>query len=160
MVYELFLQLEELKDSIDEENQFSTLKLFADTLNYYVREANLSDIQSEILKLKVKKVRNQDIASYINKKYEKSYTANYISTIFRQKIIPAINDAAHYHQKVIENLPFKEEFKECSKCGKTLLRDPINFVRKSRAKDGLSNRCKVCDKADREKKKKELNKDG
>ena len=44
--------------------------------------------------------------------------------------------------------------KTCTKCGRHLLRDPINFVRKSRAKDGLSNHCKACDKRDREEKKK------
>ena len=42
----------------------------------------------------------------------------------------------------------------CTKCGRRLLRDPINFVRKSRAKDGLSNHCKACDKREREEKKK------
>ena len=145
VVYQLFLILEELKEE-DEQELYSTLQQFLDTLNYYIGQADLSDIQKEILEKKIKKEKNQDIASYINQKYGKSYTSNYISTIFRQKIIPIINETAQYHKKIVENLFFKEEFKVCTKCGKSLLRDPINFVRKSRAKDGFSNHCKVCDK--------------
>lgn len=152
-VYQLFLQLEELGE---EENGelFSTTNLLIKTLEYYIKEAELTDVQREILDLKIKKEKNQDIAFYINKKYGKTYTVNYISTIFRQKIIPAINNAASYHRQIIRSLPFEEEFKVCTKCGRRLLRDPINFVRKSRAKDGLSNHCKACDKRDREEKKK------
>lgn len=160
-VYQLFLLLEEFEDEADPNNPFSATSDLLNTLNFYIKEADLTEAQREILDLKIKKEKNQDIASYINRKYGKSYTANYISTIFRQKIIPAINETAEYHQKIIQNLFFKEEFKVCIKCGKTLLRDPINFVRKSRAKDGLSNRCKCCDKKDREEKKiKEVEKNG
>ena len=97
-----------------------------------------------------KKSSGQDI---INKKYNKSYTANYISTIFRQKIIPRINETAEFHAKIIENLSFPENFKKCTGCGKVLLVDPDKFVRKSRSKDGFSTRCKICDRNDRQKKK-------
>ena len=62
--------------------------------------ADLNEMQSEILKMKCDKVKNPDIASYINKKYKKNYTANYISTIFRQKIIKQINEAAEYHLRL------------------------------------------------------------
>lgn len=160
-VYQLFLLLEDIEDEIDNSNPFSVTSNLLNTLKFYIEEADLTEAQREILDLKIKKEKNQDIASYINKKYGKSYTANYISTIFRQKIIPAINEAAAYHQKIIQSLFFEEEFKVCIKCGRRLLRDPINFVRKSRAKDGLSNRCKCCDKKDREEKKiKEVKKNG
>lgn len=151
-LYELFLQLENFKD--EGENLFSTSSYLIQTLNFYISQADLTDVQREILDLKIKKVTNQDIANYINQKYGKTYTINYISTIFRQKIIPAINNAASYHKQIIRSLPFDEEFKVCTKCGRRLLRDPINFVRKSRAKDGLSNHCKACDKREREEKKK------
>ena len=151
-VYQLFLQLEELGE--EEQEFFSTTNLLIKTLWFYIEEAELTEVQREILNLKIKKEKNQDIAFYINKKYGKTYTVNYISTIFRQKIIPAINNAASYHKQIIRSLPFDEEFKVCTKCGRRLLRDPINFVRKSRAKDGLSNHCKACDKREREEKKK------
>lgn len=151
-VYELFQQIIEIEDALESTQNQNTRNLI-NTLNYYKSLAELNEIQEEILDLKIQKVRNQDIANQINKKHKKSYTANYISTIFRQKIIPKINEAAAFHERIIENIFFEEEFKTCSCCGKILLRDPEIFVRKSRSKDGLANRCKKCDKADRQKKK-------
>ena len=42
--------------------------------------------------MKLKKMKNTDIAITINKQYQKSYTPNYISTIFRQRIIPIVKE--------------------------------------------------------------------
>ena len=152
-VYELFSQLNELEDSISALPVNSNLGKLLDTLKYYISLTDLTEAQHEILDLKINKVKNQDIANMINKKYDKSYTANYISTIFRQKIIPHINETAAFHAKTIENLSFPENFKKCTGCGKTLLIDPDKFVRKSRSKDGFATRCKICDRNDRQKKK-------
>ena len=152
-IYELFGQLNELEDSIGALPVNSNLSKLLDTLKYYIEMTDLTEAQREILDLKINKTKNQDIADLINKKYNKSYTANYISTIFRQKIIPRINETAEFHAKVIENLSFPENFKKCTGCGKTLLIDPDKFVRKSRSKDGFSTRCKICDRNDRQKKK-------
>ena len=152
-VYELFNQLNELEDELDDLPIESNLKKLLDTLKYYIALTDLSEAQREILDLKINKVKNQDIADAINKKYGKSYTANYISTIFRQKIIPNINETAQFHALVIENMCFEENFKKCNSCGKILLIDAENFVRKSRSKDGFSTKCKKCDRADRQKKK-------
>ena len=96
--------------------------------------------------------KNIDIAGYINKKYGKSYTANYISTIFKQKIIVKINEAVKLHQDTIENCFFKENFKRCTDCGRILLLDGRNWVKKSRSKDGFQNRCKRCERELRKKK--------
>ena len=98
-------------------------------------------------------MKNQDIAGYINKKYGKSYTANYISTIFKQKIIVKIVEAAALHRDTIENCFFEENFKACSCCGKILLLDSRNWIRKARSKDGFQNRCKICEREMRKKKK-------
>ena len=152
-IYELFGQLNELEDSIGALPVNSNLGKLLDTLKYYISMTDLTEAQHEILDLKISKTKNQDIADYINKKYNKTYTANYISTIFRQKIIPRINETAEFHAKVIENLSFPENFKKCTGCGKTLLIDADKFVRKSRSKDGFSTRCKICDRNDRQKKK-------
>lgn len=152
-IYNAFLQISDLEDAADRETLNKATANFIDTLWYYVEIAELNEVQREILDFKIKGNQNQQIAAAINSKYGKSYTVNYISTIFRQKIIPAIVEAAQYHLRVCENLFFPEEFKECNTCRRLLLRDPYNFVRKSRAKDGFTNRCKCCDKADRERKK-------
>lgn len=152
-VYELFGQLNELEEDLDVLPIESNLKKLLDTLRYYIALTDLTEVQAEILDLKINKVKNQDIADQVNKKYGKSYTANYISTIFRQKIIPQINETAHFHALIIENMCFEENFKKCNSCGEWLLIDAQNFVRKSRSKDGFSTKCKKCDRADRQKKK-------
>ena len=46
-------------------------------------------------------------------------------------------------------------WKECSCCGRRLLIDPQNFVKKDGAVDGFSARCKRCDQELRDKKKQE-----
>lgn len=152
-VYELFGQLNELEEELDDLPIESNLKKLLDTLKYYIALTDLSEAQRDILDLKINKTKNQDIADIINKKYGKSYTANYISTIFRQKIIPRINETAQFHALIIENMCFEENFKKCNGCGKILLANAENFVRKSRSKDGFSTKCKKCDRADRQRKK-------
>lgn len=151
MVYQLLLEYQEM--SRDSQVWLRNTSKLIQTLFYYVEEAHLTEIQEKILRLKMRRVKNQDIANQINGEYGKSYTANYISTIFRQKIIPEINGAAAIHAQIVSSLPFEEEFKRCTRCGRVLLRDPVNFVRKKRAKDGLSSRCKKCDKEERERNK-------
>ena len=152
-VYELFGQLVELEEELDALPIESNLGKLIATLKYYIALTDLTEAHQEILDLKINKQKNQDIADIINKKYGKSYTANYISTIFRQKIIPHINETAKFHALIIENMCFEENFKKCHGCGKWLLIDAENFVRKSRSKDGFSTKCKKCDRADRERKK-------
>ncbi len=152
-IYNLFLQFDEIQEEFSEKPFDSTIDQVLSTLNYYISITELTPIYQEILQLKIDKVKNQRIAAHINKKYGKSYSANYISTIFRQKIIKQICEAVTYHSKIIENLAFPENFKKCTSCGRTLLKDSYNFVKKSRAKDGFSNKCKCCDKKEREEKK-------
>lgn len=149
MVYQLYLFKDELGDRIEQikfdhlvENNLDKL---LKTLNFYESIADLTDIQKEILRLKEKKQKNVDIAKYINEKYGKSYTANYISTIFKQKIIVKINETAKLHQDTIENCFFEENFKICTSCGRILLLDGRNWVKKARSKDGFQNRCKRCE---------------
>ena len=148
-VYEMFQLFFELGNAADCAEMESNLPALMETLHFYINQAELTELQKEILDMKLRKVKNADIALEINKKWNKSYTPNYISTIFRQRIIPKINEAAVYHKKLISNVFFEEEFKTCTKCGRTLLRDTNNFTRKARSKDGFTTRCKVCEKKTR-----------
>lgn len=152
--FEQFQQLDSERDN----DILSNSNAFLNTLQFYIARADLSDTQREILDLKLRKVSNPDIAQYINKKYGKSYTINYISTIFRQKIIPQICAAAQIHAEIIENLTFPENFKKCKTCGRILLISPINFVKKSRSPDGYSTQCKICDREARIKSKEKIKK--
>lgn len=148
-VYELFDQYYTLKDAAEGAELESNLPSLMKTLEFYIERAELSEVQKDILDLKLHKVTNNDIAAEINKKWGKTYTPNYISTIFRQRIIPRINTAAAYHEKLVSNVFFEEEFKICVECGRPLLRDADNFTRKARSKDGFANRCKACEKQTR-----------
>ena len=156
-VYQLYLFKEDLDDRLQQVEYDrlveNNLEKLLDTLNFYEEISDLTDIQKEILRMKEQKKKNVDIAGYINKKYGKSYTANYISTIFKQKIIGKINEAVRLHQDTIENCFFKENFKKCSDCGRILLLDGRNWIKKSRSKDGFQNRCKRCERENRKKKK-------
>lgn len=149
-VYNLLDQESTLRDLAPEQEVDSNLQWLLETLWFYIEQADLTDVQREILDRKVRKEKNVDIAREINGKYNKSYTPNYISTIFRQRIIPRINDAARYHEKVVASLFFPEDFKTCAKCGETMLRCSDNFTRKSRSNDGFSARCKRCEKKARQ----------
>ena len=160
-VYQLYLFREEFDDRLEQvkydhvvENNLDKL---LETLQFYESIADLTDIQREILRLKEKKEKNADIAGYINRKYGKSYTANYISTIFKQKIIVKINEAVKLHQDTIENCFFPENFKQCTDCGRILLLDGRNWVKKTRSKDGFQSRCKRCEREMRQKKKEASN---
>lgn len=150
-IISLFFDLEDeiLKKEIDSETE-SLLR----TLKFYIDTSNLSNIQKDILDFKKRKIKNEEIARIINNKYNKSYSSNYISTIFKQKIISKIALSAEKHEKIFSNIFFPENFKKCNTCGKILLKDADNFIKKTKSKDGLSNRCKFCDKIDREKRKK------
>lgn len=138
-------QISQLKPSSDfnEDNYIGDL---IDTVIFYIKETDLTDIQKEILDLKLRKVPNQSIATYINGKYGKNYTANYISTIYKQKVIKQTCDTVRRHREIIENLWFPEEFKVCTRCKQSLLKNTDYFIKKSRTKDGFSSRCKKCDK--------------
>lgn len=152
-IYQALLLFYNIEDESFEKTITSTCSEFLDTLNWYIDRAYLTDIHKEILDLKMKHYKNQYIADKINNKYQKSYTANYISTIFKQKIISQINNAAHTHAEIIENLCYPENWKKCKNCGQMLLINTENFVRKSRSSDGFSNQCKRCDKKIRQQKK-------
>jgi len=149
-IMQMYFELEE--SDLEEDLDSMTARLIR-TLEYYIKLAKLTDAQREILQWKIDKKTNQQIAIYINKKYEKSYTINYISTIFRKKIIPTIIEAVEYHEEIVGNLFFKENFKRCTGCGRLLLMDKHNFIKKSRSKDGFSNKCKECEKLERERRK-------
>lgn len=148
-VYQILQQWCELTDAVNPEDFLSTLPQLLHTLTYYSEMAELDDIQQEVLDMKLEKQKNTDIARAINKKWGKSYTPNYVSTIFRQKIIPKICEAAKYHELVVSNLFFEEEFVACRECGRVMLLAPCNFMRSSRSKTGYASRCKTCEKKKR-----------
>lgn len=145
-VYQFILHHDELRDAANEEDSLGTLKFMMDTLYFYIEFAQLSDIHRDILNMKIRKVKNVDIAEFVNRKYGKGYSNNYISTLFTKKIVPLICAAAQAHLEILENLDKPEQFKQCATCGVWFLRNQDNFTRRARAKDGFAPSCKSCDK--------------
>lgn len=142
--------IEEQQEQADDLETSS--KYFLRTLQYYVDQANLTDLQLEILNYKLQKRSNIIISQLINEKYHKNYNDNYISTIFHQKILNEISDAVDYHKRVLDNIENPSAFKTCKDCGRVLLKDTRNFMRFQKSKDGFSPRCKQCEKIKRGKK--------
>lgn len=152
-ILNLFRALEDLKDAKleDPHEIYGTAASLVDTLLYYKERAGLTDLQSDLLQMKLDHKQNAYIASVLNKQYQKSYNDNYISTIFHQKIIPSIAQAAREHREIMENIFFPENFKKCKDCGRILLLNSDNFVRQKKSSDGFSPRCKSCEKKKRSK---------
>lgn len=148
-LYQLFRFYEELRiAAID--NPESTINLILDTLDFYIAASHLNEQTKEILFLKIQKYTNEFISDYINKKYHKKHTPNYISTIFKGRICEDIAETAQLHYDTFMARHNKLAFKTCSTCGVTKLKDVRNFVRKNRSADGVSSRCKECDRIERE----------
>lgn len=124
------------------------------TLQFYESMARLTDLQRELLHMKIDHKTNSEIREYINSKYGTAYNENYISTIYRQKILPTIAQAAAFHKLTMENIFYPEAFKTCKDCGSLLLRAPEFFMRQAKSRDGFSPRCKICQKKLLERRKK------
>lgn len=152
-LYEIYGMEEELKDEAEnpDQNVEATVRQFVKLMETYKKLANLGDLLSDVMEMKARKASNQVIADAINAKYSKTYRPNYISTLYCKKCLGKIAEVARLHREICENLSFPENFKKCKDCGRTFLRNEENFVRRARASDGFSPRCKECEKKLREK---------
>ena len=161
-VYQLlqfYLEIQDQNLKNLEENSFrGELGELLEALHYYIDLAELTAAQHLILEKKIHKFSNEEIRREVNEKFNKSYTTNYISTIYKHKIIPKINEAAIIKEKIVENLFYPENFKKCCRCGRIFLIDSRNFMRKRVSKDGFNSRCKFCDRIKREESKKKKEK--
>lgn len=130
----------------------STMHAVIETLDFYAAGAELSEVKQFILNAKKSKLSNEEIQKEVNKKFNLTHTANYISTIWKQNICGEISEYAQLHYDYYLNRTNKFAWKRCNKCGEIKLKDTREFVRKSRSSDGLSSRCKKCDKESRQNK--------
>ena len=135
--------LEEGLDSLPLE---STLRALFETFEWYKARASLTPLEEDVFNLKMAHQQNQPIVEFINKKYNKTYNSNYVSTIFHQKALSKICAAATTQREHAENLFFPENFKRCKDCGEVLLLDTKYFMKRKSSKDGYSCRCKKCDR--------------
>lgn len=99
----------------------------------------------EILILKIDGLSNAEIGAALQEKFGKTYTPEYISCIWRQKIPKLVAEVAkkryldyHYTEEV------HGKWKRCSCCGQIKLAHPLYFSKNSTSKDGFYSLCKEC----------------
>lgn len=149
-IYELFELYGDLETAMDLDVE-STAAGLIDTLNFYRGRAHLSDEHNTILDMKIEHVPNQKICEVLREKFGVTHSANYISTMYKQKICGKIAEAATLHYDYYLNREIATAWKMCTCCGEYKLRDTREYMRRARSSDGLSSICKVCDKEKRDK---------
>lgn len=147
-IYIIYEHFTDLSIDIERDPALTTSEIL-DTLIFYTNLADLNEEQKLILSLKIKKYPNKQIQDILYKMMDITHTTNYISTIWKQKICPAIAAAAQLNYDEYINRHNSRAWKKCNYCGKMKLKDVRNFVRKARSNDGLSNKCKKCDRQER-----------
>jgi hypothetical protein len=116
------------------------------SLDEIVEATELAAPRKQILLRKVDKWTNQRIRDELQELYGLNYSANYISTIWKQEICGKIAFTAQLMYDKWLARDDKTKWKKCTCCGEKKLRDPREFIKKNTSRDGLSNRCKKCDK--------------
>lgn len=143
-IYQLVLFYEEIEEMV-RNCPDSILNNLLWTLDFYIEKANLSEQQLLIIEDKKKRKHNSYIAKHLQDELGFTHQENYISTIWN-KALNAVVDAAELNYDEYLCRGYDKAWKTCCNCGKELLRDSRNFVKKSKALDGLTGRCKKCDK--------------
>lgn len=151
-IYQLILFYWDIKGAV-ENIPDSPLHNLLWTLDFYIEKANLNEQQKLIVRDKKLRLLNKEIAKHLMEELGIYHQENYISTIWN-KITQQIADAAQLNYDEWLSKDFDKAWKICNTCGKELLKDPRNFVRKTKASDGLTSRCKYCDKIIRQTNKK------
>lgn len=143
-VYQLIQHYEEIKYYVKQMPD-SALNNLLWTLDFYIEKARLSEQQALIVRDKKNRCPNKEIAQHLHDELGIYHQENYISTIWN-KSVKLITDAVELNFDEYLCKDYDKAWKKCSRCGKELLRDSRNFVKKAKAADGLTSRCKCCDK--------------
>lgn len=151
-IYYLFENYTELREEANKDPE-STLWGILETLDFYRDFVQLEKQQEKILDLKIAKVPNDKITSLLREEFGLTHSANYISTIYKQKICEKISEGVQLNFDYYMAREDLSAWKKCTCCGKDKLRDTREFMRRSRSSDGLASTCKKCCKDKRESKK-------
>ena len=130
------------------DNVITSQKSILETFDFYLNNTKLSDAQLDIIYYKKHHVPNKYIAELINHAYNKTYSTNYISTIYRKICASIAATAEKYYTYYCERINLFA-FKRCTCCGKMKLRNTEEFTRKSRNSDGFSSKCKECERKEK-----------
>jgi hypothetical protein len=102
-------------------------------------------ICADIVKLKLKGLQNTEIKDYLLKKHGKTYTTEYLSSLWCNKIPKLISERAK-EDYLVWYYTFEERgtWKRCSCCGQRKLAHKRFFTRNKTSKDGFYSVCKEC----------------
>jgi hypothetical protein len=106
----------------------------------------------ELVKLKIDGRTNAEIQSTINAIFGKTYTEEYLSSLWRNKIPKLIAEAAQ-RDWLFYHFTFEERgnWKHCNKCDEYKPAHPLFFNRNANSRDGFYSVCKKCRAAARKK---------
>lgn len=124
----------------------SDLHYIIEDFNKLVKQAlSQTPIYLTIIKNKIKQKSNKEIVEQIAKKYNITYSPEYISTLWRKKIPKLIAEKAK-EKWIIWHYTFEEKgkWKKCSKCSEIKLAHPYFFTKNKTSKDGYYSLCKCC----------------
>ena len=119
------------------------------TIQYYFDCALMQAEYRLIVEMKSENWRNEDINNELRRRNLKTFSVNYISTIYKKRIPKLLAQAVEAHYELALALDQPDEWKRCSKCGKLLHLDSNHFRRLGKSKDGFVGSCKQCDKKKR-----------
>lgn len=142
-IYNAKLEAEERHDI---ENEAPALW---NTIQYYFDRALMQAEYRLIVEMKSENWRNEDINNELRRRNLKTFSVNYISTIYKKRIPKLLAQAVEAHYELALALDQPDEWKHCSKCGKLLHLDSNHFRRLGKSKDGFVGSCKQCDKKKR-----------
>lgn len=99
----------------------------------------------DLIKLKVDGLSGREIIAELAKSYNKTYTPEYISSLWRKKIPKIISKRAEEEYLIWYYTEKKRgKWKKCSRCGQIKLMSSRFFSRNSASKDGYYSICKEC----------------
>lgn len=143
VVSNLLCNYYKLKDSAEIKSDTWCIMYDLDKLieKAFVNEPKLK----KILEYKIDNLQNTEIQKKIQEEFHIQHSAEYFSTVWRNKIPKLIADVAK--TEYLEWYYLNEEkgrFKKCSRCKQLKLATPDYFPRNKSSKDGLYSICKEC----------------
>lgn len=113
----------------------------------YVELCDFSELRKFLIGLRKQGMAYEDILDEMRAKYAMEYSPNYLVSIVNTEVPNKIAKMAKMIR--LEQDTPEEQRKKCTHCGRSLPADPLFFSRNNAHKDGLSNTCKDCDRANR-----------
>ena len=113
----------------------------------YVELCDFSELRKFLIGLRKQGMAYEDILEEMRAQYAMEYSPNYLVSIISTEVPNKIAKVARM-LRIEQETPI-EQRKKCIHCERLLPADPLFFSRNNSHKDGLSNTCKQCDRANR-----------